>query len=117
MRHHRAHRKLHREKRQRVALLRGLARSLILHESIVTTVAKAKEVRPFVEKLISYSKEDTLAARRSVSSKLGSPEAVRKLHDTFAKRYQKRSGGYTRIIRLGRVGKRVGEAARIEFVK
>lgn len=117
MRHHRAHRKLHREKRQRVALLRGLARSLILHESIVTTVAKAKEVRPFVEKLVSASKEDTLAARRSISSKLGSPEAVRKLKDTLAKRYEKRGGGYTRIIRLGRVGKRVGEAARIEFVK
>ncbi len=117
MRHHRAHRKLHREKRQRVALLRSLARSLVLHESIVTTVAKAKELRPFVEKLVSSSKENTLVARRSVSARLGSPEAVRKLHDTLAKRYAKREGGYTRIIRLGRVGKRVGEAARIEFVK
>lgn len=117
MRHHRAHRKLHREKGQRVALMKSLARSLVLHESIVTTIAKAKELKPFVEKLITTSKNGTLASRRLVSTRLGSPEAVKKMHDTLAKRYEKRAGGYTRIIRMGQVGKRVGEQARIEFVK
>lgn len=117
MRHHRANRKFHREKRQRTALMRSLARSLVLHEAIVTTVAKAKELRPYVEKLVTASKENSLASRRTISSRLGSPEATKKLHDTFAKRFEKREGGYTRIVRLGRIGKRVGEQARIEFVK
>lgn len=117
MRHHKAHRKLHREKGQRTALLRSLARSLVLNESIVTTIAKAKELRPFVEKLITTSKAGSVVSRRLVSTRLGSPEAVKKLHDIFAKRYEKRAGGYTRIVRLGQVGKRVGEQARIEFVK
>ena len=117
MRHHRAHRKLHREKGQRVALMKSLARSLVLHEAIVTTIAKAKELKPFVEKLVTTSKANTLASRRTVSTRLGSPEAVKKLHDIFIKRYEKRAGGYTRIIRLGQIGKRVGDQARIEFVK
>lgn len=117
MRHHNANRKFHREKRQRVALMRSLARSLVLHEAIVTTVAKAKELRPYVEKLVTASKDNSLASRRLVSTKMGSVEATKKLHETFAKRYEKRDGGYTRIVRLGRVGKRVGEQARIEFVK
>ena len=97
--------------------MKSLARSLVLHESIVTTIAKAKELKPFVEKLITTSKNGTLASRRHVSIRLGSPEAVKKMHDTLAKRYEKRAGGYTRIIRMGQVGKRVGEQARIEFVK
>lgn len=117
MRHHKAHRTLHRDKRQRVALLRSLARSLVLHESIVTTVAKAKELKPFVEKLVTTSKERTLASRRLVQSRINSAEATRKLTETIAARYEKRAGGYTRITRLGRIGKRVGEQARIEFVK
>lgn len=117
MRHHKAHRTLHRTKRQRVALLRSLARSLVLQESIVTTVAKAKELKPFIERLVTLSKEGTLASRRQILARLNSAEAVRKLEDTIAKRYEKRAGGYTRLTRLGRVGKRVGESARIEFVK
>jgi large subunit ribosomal protein L17 len=117
MRHHKATRTLHRDKRQRVALLRSLARSLVLHESLVTTVAKAKELKPFVEKLVTTSKEGTLASQRLVNARINSSEATRKLTDTIAKRYEKRAGGYTRITRLGRVGKRVGEQARIEFVK
>lgn len=117
MRHHKAHRTLHRTKRQRVALLRSLARSLVLQESIVTTVAKAKELKPFVEKLVTVSKAGTLASRRTILSRINSPEATRKLAETLAKRYEKRAGGYTRITKLGRVGKRVGEQARIEFVK
>lgn len=117
MRHHKSTRTLHRTKRQRVALLRSLARSLVLHEGIVTTVAKAKELRPFVERLVTSSKANTLASRRLVAAKLGSIEATKKLHDDLAKRYAKRAGGYTRIVRLGRIGKRVGESARIELLK
>lgn len=117
MRHHKAHRTLHRDKRQRTALLRSLARSLVLQESIVTTVAKAKELKPFIEKLVTTSKEGTLASRRTVQSRINSPEATLKLTETLAKRFEKRAGGYTRITRLGQIGKRVGEQARIEFVK
>lgn len=117
MRHHKAHRTLHRDKRQRTALLRSLARSLVLSESIVTTVAKAKELKPFVEKLVTTSKAGTLASRRIVLARINSVEATEKLSETLAKRYEKRAGGYTRITRLGQVGKRVGEQARIEFIK
>jgi large subunit ribosomal protein L17 len=118
MRHHVAHRTLGRNKGQRTALLRSLARSLVLQESITTTVAKAKELRPFVEKLITTSKQNSVASRRNVSARLGgAASTVKKLHDTLAPRYAARAGGYTRIVKLGRVGKRVGEAARIELVK
>lgn len=117
MKHHKKGRTLGRTRRGRIALLRGLARSLVLREGIVTTVAKAKELRPFVEQLVSASKKNSLASRRVVSSRLGgASEAVKKLHDTLAPRYAKRAGGYTRIIRLGRVGKRTAESARIEFL-
>ncbi len=118
MRHHKKKRTLGRTKRGRTALLRSLARSLILHEGIVTTVAKAKELRPFVEKLVTVSKGNTVATRRTVSTRLGgSPDAVTKLHTTIAPRFATRNGGYTRIVKLGIIGKRVAEAARIEFVK
>ena len=117
MRHHSAKRTLHRTKRQYTALLRSLARSLVLREGLTTTVAKAKELRPFVEKLVSESKKGTLQSQRLVISRIGSSEAAKKLKETIAPRYAKRQGGYTRIVRLGRVGKRVGEQARIEFVQ
>lgn len=118
MRHHVAQRTLGRDRRQRTALLRSLARSLVLQESITTTVAKAKELRPFVEKLITVSKQNSVVSRRTVSARLGgAASAVKKLHDTIAPRYAKRAGGYTRIVKLGRVGKRVVEAARIELLK
>ncbi|HVU75819.1 MAG TPA: 50S ribosomal protein L17 [Candidatus Paceibacterota bacterium] len=118
MRHHVKTRTLHRTRRQRTALLRSLARSLVLHEGITTTVAKAKELRPYIERLITMSKANTMVSRREVSSRLGgASDAVKKLHETIAPRYSARKGGYTRITRLGRIGKRVGESARIEFVK
>ena len=102
----------------RVALLRSLARSLILQESITTTIAKAKEIRPYVEKLITHSKHNTLASRRHIEATLGgAADVVRKLHDTIGPRYATRPGGYTRITKLGKVGKRVLESARIELVK
>ncbi len=118
MKHLVKRRTLGRTKRQRVALLRGLARSLVLEEGITTTVAKAKELRPYVERLVTASKAGTLQSRRLVEERLGSKsDALRKLHETIAPRYKERAGGYTRIVRLGRVGKRVAESARIEFVK
>lgn len=117
MKHHKKKRTLGRSKRQREALLRGLARSLVLEEKITTTVAKAKELRPYVERLVTASKANTLQSKRLVSSRLGNAsDAVRKLHDTIAPRFSARAGGYTRIVRLGRIGKRVIESARIEFV-
>lgn len=116
MKHHKKGRILNRTKRQREALLRGLARSLVLQNGITTTEAKAKELRPFVEKLVSASKTNSLASRRLVATRLGSSEAVKKLHDEYAKRYASRAGGYTRIVKLGRTGKRVADMARIEFV-
>jgi large subunit ribosomal protein L17 len=116
MRHKRANRKFGRVKRVRVALLKSLARSLILEEGITTTVAKAKEIRPIVEKLVTTGKEDTLAVRRQLIRAAGS-EAAAKVYGDLSKRYASRKGGYTRIVRLGRVGKRAMESARIEFVK
>ena len=117
MRHKRAHRKLGRVKRVREALLKSLARSLILQDGLTTTVAKAKELRPFVERLVTASKDGSIASRRLVLSQInGDSAVVSKLHLT-AKRYASRAGGYTRIVRLGRVGKRAIESARIEFVK
>lgn len=117
MRHKRAHRKFGRVKNVREALLKSLARSLILKEGITTTVAKAKELRPFVERLISTGKEGTLVSRRAVMSQMsGDKEVGAKLVGDLAKRFAGRKGGYTRIIRLGRVGKRAIESARIEFV-
>jgi large subunit ribosomal protein L17 len=118
MQHHRKGRTLGRKKGQRTALLRSLARSLVLEEGITTTVAKAKELRPFIERLVSASKKNSLASRRIVASRMGgAPDAVKKLHGTIAERYAKRAGGYTRIVRLGRIGKRAIESARIEFVQ
>lgn len=118
MKHHKRTRTLGRTKRQREALLRGLARSLILEGGITTTVAKAKELRPFVERLVTASKANTLQSKRLVAQRLGtSTEATKKLHEELAPRFNARAGGYTRITLLGRIGKRIGESARIEFVK
>ncbi len=118
MRHHKKNRALGRKKGERVALLRSLARSLVLQEGITTTVAKAKELRPFVERMVSMSKKNTLASRRIIDTRMGgSKEVVKKLHEVYGPRYANRAGGYTRIVLLGRIGKRVLEAARIEFVQ
>jgi len=117
MRHGDKNRKLGREKGQRVALLRSLARSLVLHEGITTTTAKAKALRPYVERLITMSKKGTIASRRLIGSRLGAPDVVRKLYETLAPRYEKRIGGYTRITRLGKTGKRAADTSRIELLK
>ena len=84
---------------QRRALMRSLARSLVLEERISTTEAKAKALRPFVERLVTYAKTGTLASRRLTSSRLGDAEAVKKLFDSIGPRYASRKGGYTRIVK------------------
>ena len=118
MKHNKKGRTLGRKKGQRVALLRSLARSLVMHEKITTTVARAKEPRPFVEHLVTKAKKSDTNSRRLISRRLGwAPGAVSKLHSTIAPRYATRAGGYTRIIKLGPVGKRMVDSAVIEFVK
>ncbi len=100
MRHQHKGRSFNRPKNQRDALMKSLVRSLILHERISTTEAKAKEMRPIVEKLITFGLTDTVANRRLVSSRLGGDaEAVTKLFSSIAPRYANRPGGYTRIIK------------------
>ena len=100
MRHHNSVRKFGRETTQRHALMRSLARNLIRDNQIKTTTAKAKELRPFVEKLVTKAKVNTVASRRLVSSRLqGAPE-VKKLFDVIAPKYMDRKGGYTRVVRM-----------------
>jgi large subunit ribosomal protein L17 len=101
MRHRKGGYKLQRDSGARKALLRGLATSVILHDRVVTTVTKAKAVRPLVEKMITLAKRDSLHSRRQAAASLESPGAVKKLFDTLGPRFSERSGGYTRIIRLG----------------
>lgn len=117
MRHHNSNRKFGRVKKQRTALLRNLARSLIIQEKIKTSEAKAKELRSFVEKLITKSKNDTLSSRRIVSSKLGGEkEATSKLFTTVAKKYKDRKGGYTRITKLTLRSGDAAQMAQIELI-
>lgn len=113
MRHHSNKRKFNRVKNQREALMKSLARSLVLKGGITTTVAKAKELRPYVERLVTTGKKGTVASRREILTHVGN--ATEKLFE-LSTRFTARSGGYTRITRLGRVGKRAIESARIEFL-
>jgi len=104
MRHHHKGRTLGRDKKQREALLRSLARSLVIHERISTTEAKAKELRPFMEKLVTRSKADTVANRRIVSSRIHDASATKKLFSAIGPRYKERAGGYTRIVKRTKRG-------------
>jgi large subunit ribosomal protein L17 len=99
MSHHNKARSFNRPASQKRALMRGLAKSLIIHERISTTEAKAKELRPVIEKLISAARIDTVANRRLVSSRLGNDDEVVKKIFTMAKRFKDRDGGYTRIVK------------------
>lgn len=94
-----------RSRSQRAALMRGLALSLFEHGKIKTTEAKAKELRPYVEKMITQGKTDTVQSRRLISSKLGEPATtvVQKLFTEISKKYAERNGGYTRIVKIGEV--------------
>jgi large subunit ribosomal protein L17 len=116
MRHKVAGYKLKRNVGARKALFKGLVTSVIEHERVVTTVPKAKAVRPLVEKMITLAKRDTLHTRRQAAAFLETPAALQKLFDKLGTRFGQRSGGYTRIVRLG-VRKGDGaEQAMIELV-
>jgi large subunit ribosomal protein L17 len=116
MRHHSGIRKFGREKDQRNALMRSLARNLINENRIKTTLAKAKELRPFVEKLVTKAKTGTLASRRVVISALLGEVETKALFETVAKKYTDRKGGYTRIIKLAPRKLDAAPMAMIEFV-
>jgi large subunit ribosomal protein L17 len=125
MRHNVAHRKLGRVTEHRLALLRNQAIALLRHEKIETTMPKAKELRPFVERLITIAKRGvaagdenrrTLNARRMVLAELPDREVVGKLFETLAPRFAERPGGYTRILRVGYRRGDSAEVAHIELV-
>ncbi|OHA26310.1 MAG: 50S ribosomal protein L17 [Candidatus Taylorbacteria bacterium RIFCSPHIGHO2_02_FULL_46_13] len=116
MRHHNANRKFGRTRDQRKALMRSLAESLIRDGKIQTTAEKAKELRPFVEKLITRAKIKTLASRRLLVSRLGSATIVARLITEIAPKYADRRGGYTRIAKIGEPRHDASAQAIIEFV-
>lgn len=116
MKHHQSTRKLGRKAGPRRALLRGLMVSLIRDEKIKTTEAKAKELRPAIERLVTKAKKDTLANRRVVISRTGSTRATGKLFKDIAPRYADRNGGYTRVIKAERRAGDASPMAVIEFV-
>ena len=125
MRHRVAYRKLGRVTEHRIALLRNQATALLLHEHLTTTVPKAKELRPFVERIITIAKRGvakgaanghTLNARRMVMQDLQDRDVVTKLFDTIAPRFAERPGGYTRLLRLGFRKGDSAEIAQVELI-
>jgi large subunit ribosomal protein L17 len=100
----------------RNALLRNLVTSVIEHERVITTVIKAKAVRPLVEKMITLAKKDTLHTRRQAAAVLRTPDSLKKLFDKLGTRFGQRPGGYTRIVRLGPRKGDGAEQAMIELV-
>ena len=116
MRHKHGGRKLQRSTGHRTALLRNLAAALIKHEQIQTTLPKAKELRPYVEKLITLAKHGGLSNRRLVHARLLDETQERKLFETLAERYANRSGGYTRVIKAGFRGSDAAPMGIIELV-
>ncbi len=118
MKHGNKNRTFGRVRNQRVALLRGLAVSLIRDGKIKTTEAKAKELRSFVERLVTHGKNDTVASRRLVASRLGEPNEsiIKKVFADLAPKFATRNGGYTRVVKMGRTSAGRDEAV-IEFVE
>ena len=117
MKHNIKHRKLNRTSSHRKALLMNLSNSLIKHEQITTTLPKAKELRPFVEKIVTLGKKGDLSSRRKTMTILQDEKMTKKIFDILAERYSQREGGYTRIIKLGnRFGDNASTAV-IEFVE
>ena len=115
MNHKKSNKKFGRVRNQRSALMKSLVSSLINHQSILTTQAKAKALRPVVEKLVSRAKSDTLASRRVLNSRI-EIKATKKLVDEIAPKYKSRSGGYTRITKLETKRSDAAKMAQIEFV-
>ena len=116
MRHGISQRKLSRKSGHRKALFRNMAAALIKHEQIQTTLPKAKELRPYIEKLITLAKRGGLSNRRLAMSRLGDETQLKKLFDILAERYGDREGGYTRIIKAGYRASDASQMAIIEFV-
>ncbi|WP_394653304.1 50S ribosomal protein L17 [uncultured Sphingomonas sp.] len=116
MRHRVGGRKLQRTSAHRIALFRNMSAALIKHEQITTTLAKAKELRPYVEKLITLAKKGGLSNRRLAHARLLDDAQLTKLFDVLASRYADRNGGYTRIIKAGIRASDASPMAIIEFV-
>jgi large subunit ribosomal protein L17 len=116
MRHARAHRKFNRTAEHRKAMFANMSAALITHEQVVTTLPKAKDLRPVVEKLVTLAKQGDLHARRRAVSQIRDLDAVKKLFEVIGPRYKTRSGGYLRIVKAGfRYGDNAPVAV-IEFV-
>jgi large subunit ribosomal protein L17 len=116
MRHRVGGRKLQRTSAHRLALFRNMSAALIKHEQITTTTAKAKELRPYVEKLITLAKKGGLSNRRLAHARLLDDTQLKKLFDVIAERYKDRNGGYTRVIKAGIRASDAAPMAIIEFV-
>lgn len=122
MRHHNVNRKFGRESGPRRALLRSLARNLIMNGRIETTEARAKEIRPIVEKLVTQGRDSSVASRRLITARLGAHEtdaknsATKKLVEEISPKFKDRAGGYTRIVKLGNRRGDGSRMAMIEFV-
>ncbi len=116
MRHGKVHRKLNRTAEHRKAMFANMAASLIKHEQIITTLPKAKELRPIVEKLVTLAKKGELSARRQAVAEIRDVAQVKKLFGVIGPRYKDRDGGYTRILKAGfRYGDNAAKAV-IEFI-
>jgi large subunit ribosomal protein L17 len=116
MRHRVGGRKLQRTSSHRTALFRNMSAALIKHEQIITTTAKAKELRPYVEKLVTLAKHGGLANRRLAHARLLDETQLKKLFEVLAERYAGRNGGYTRVIKAGIRASDAAPMAIIEFV-
>ncbi|ALG61832.1 50S ribosomal protein L17 [Citromicrobium bathyomarinum] len=116
MRHGISQRKLGRKSGHRTAMFRNMSAALIKHEQIVTTLPKAKELRPYIEKLITLAKRGGLSNRRLAMGRLQDETQLKKLFDVLAERYSDREGGYTRIVKAGYRASDSAQLAIIEFV-
>ena len=116
MRHSNRIKKFGRKKNQRGALMRSLAQALLKEGRIKTTEAKAKALRPFVERLITHARTGTPASRRIVKARLGNDMNIRKLYKDIAPKYASRAGGYTRVVKMGMRLSDGAKMAIIEFV-
>jgi large subunit ribosomal protein L17 len=114
MRHGKVHRKLGRQSAHRKAMFANMAAALIKHEQIVTTLPKAKELRPVVEKLVTLAKKGGLAARRQAIAEVRDVAMIRKLFEVIGPRYKERNGGYTRVLKAGF---RYGDSAPVGVVE
>ncbi|MEP0324523.1 50S ribosomal protein L17 [Bauldia litoralis] len=114
MRHRKSGRKLNRSSSHRMAMFSNMAASLIQHEQIVTTLPKAKDLRPVVEKLVTLAKRGDLHARRQAIAQLRDLGTVKKLFDTIGPRYKERAGGYTRVLKAGF---RYGDSAPVAVIE